>query len=76
VNLAELRDAIAAEHERLAKRPVPTSPWAMPLGLDDLTAFIDVVESARYLSEYLGDRGEAGQRYRVARLDQALEKFS
>lgn len=76
VNLPELADAIEAEEGRLAKRPVPTAPWSMPLTLDDLRAFVETVECARDLVEYLGPDGNPDQRYYVARLEVALQAFT
>lgn len=49
--LHDLRDSCAAEMKRLEKRPVPTTPWIMPAGPDDIAALVDVFEAARdYLS--------------------------
>lgn len=42
-----LRESIAAERKRLDRRPVPTEPWIMPAGLDELDALLDVVDAAR-----------------------------
>lgn len=71
--LEELRAAIEAEKERLERRPVPTTPWAMPLGLDDLLAFIEVVECAQELRAT--DHGSDGEIRAAQYLDKALDRF-
>lgn len=52
IDLAELRASIAAEEKRMERRPVPTEPWIMPLGLTQLLALVDAVEAAQAVLDY------------------------